>query len=66
MKPDKLEWIPFEKKRPNIGQEIFIVWPSGNYHPEYRIWNEDMDKADWSHMRWIPIPDYKNLKLNGL
>lgn len=51
-------WIRFEDKKPNVDQEIWIVWPSGNYPPEYRKLSEEDLKQDWSGMRWLPVPDY--------
>lgn len=55
----KMKWIRFEESRPVIGQEVWIVWPSGQYEPEWRKWTNQMDVSDWSNMRWLPIPDYK-------
>ncbi len=54
------DWIRFEDQKPEVGQEIFIVWSSGNYRPEYRTLTEEDLKMDWSYMRWMPVPDYKN------
>jgi hypothetical protein len=52
------KWIRFEDQKPEIGQEIWVVWPSGNYPPELRRWNEKSALDDWSHMRWLPVPSY--------
>ena len=52
------DWIRFEDKLPLDGQEILLVWPSGNYHPEYRKVTNEMLKGDYSLLRWIPIPNY--------
>lgn len=57
------QWIRFEDRKPEIGQEIFIVWPSGHYPPEYRLWNLTTSKQDWSDMRWLPVPNYKPEKI---
>lgn len=53
------EWIRFEDKKPEPGQEIMIVWPSGEYRPEFRKLNEFQLSQDWTEMRWLPIPGYK-------
>lgn len=55
----KTDWIKFEDGKPSIGQEIWIVWPSGNYRPELRLWDENMQKQIWDDMRWLPVPNYK-------
>jgi hypothetical protein len=52
------QWIKFEDKMPLEGQEILLVWPSGNYHPEYRKVNKSMLEGDCSLLRWMPIPKY--------
>ena len=52
------KWIRFEDKLPLDWQEIMLVWPSGNYHPEYRKVTKDMLKGNCSLLRWIPIPKY--------
>lgn len=56
---ENLKWIRFEDSRPSIGQEIWIVWPSGTIEPEWRKWTKQMDEADSSDMRWLPIPNYQ-------
>ena len=53
------QWIRFEDNKPSIGQEIWIVWPSGNYRPELRLWDENMKEQIWDDMRWLPVPNYK-------
>lgn len=52
------DWRDFSTP-PFEGQEILIVWPSGNYPPERRILTEQDLKQDWSDMRWMPIPAYR-------
>jgi hypothetical protein len=52
------DWRDFTTP-PIAGQEILIVWPSGNYSPERRVLTEEDLKQDWSDMRWIPIPAYR-------
>lgn len=54
-------WVRFEDKLPEAGQEVFIVWPSGNIHPEYRVMKEDDLNQDWETMRWMPVPNYQPL-----
>lgn len=54
-------WIRFEDKKPEINQEIWIVWESGNYTPEYRLFRAWDIQTNWDGIRWMPVPNYRNI-----
>lgn len=56
------QWTRFEDRKPEVGQEILIAWPSAKFQPEYRIWKEENNSEDWSFMRWFPIPKHGPLE----
>lgn len=57
-----MKWIKFEDKKPNPGQEILIVWPSGTIKPEYRVLSKEDLEDNWDDMRWLPIPNYPSIQ----
>lgn len=52
---EQYRWMPLYEHLPADGQKI-LIWSAVFGGPEMRVWQENLNKVDFSGYYWLPFP----------